>query len=167
MKHTKTVALISLVCVALLSACSSNSREVPTATATTMPAPTFQNPTEPTIDISVPEGREDDALSLRILMDTQNSALSSGNYDAFYETCAPDLKSEAVSSRSVEKLLNVLPSNAGSLEFEYEGVVFESETSATVVFALKLESGEYFAGASGGQFVKVSDRWYSMSKGCI
>ncbi len=109
--------------------------------------------------------------ALEMLLLERSEAMSSGDIDAWYETCSPSVRDSARQTRALEKQLAALqidPTLEGAVSFEFvaEQIRFTGDTSANVIWGWRAGS-DYFPGVGGGPYVKEDGKWYSIGWGCI
>ncbi len=94
--------------------------------------------------------------------------MGTGDFDAWYATCAPSVRGSARASDALGKQMRALrinPNPDSTLEFVSEQVFFSGSTGATVVWGLKFGT-TYIPGLGGGPYVKEDGEWYSIGWGC-
>ncbi len=108
-----------------------------------------------------------DRLEIEALLAVRSHAMSTGDIDAWYETCAPSVRALGRTAQAIEKQVRALniPTD-GSVEFELvlENIIITGGTSATVIWGLQWPNG-YVPGL-GGPYVKEDGRWFSVGWGC-
>ncbi len=138
---------------------SSEPQEQPTATAAaTPPAQGARSFTEEQLG---------DIEELEALLLVRSEAMSKGDFEAWYETCAPSIREQAIESDALGAQLRAIrfePDQQASFEFVLEEVFFSGSTDATVLWGWR-SGPSYFSGL-GGQYVKQEGTWFSLGWGC-
>lgn len=141
----------------------------PTSSAGTSSTPTPVRSLTPASTPTPNEAELADRTALEELLRVRSETLGSGDFDAWYETCAPYLRESAQSSKAIEKQLASLrlePEEVAGVEFVLEQIFLTAGTSATIVWGWR-SGPDYFPGVGGGPYTKEDGQWYSIGWGCV
>ena len=94
--------------------------------------------------------------------------MGTGDFDAWYDTCAPTVRESARENDALGKQLRAIgiePDPESTMEFIAEQVFFSGTASATVIWGIQV-GGDYLAGIGGGPYLKEDGEWFSVGWGC-
>lgn len=108
-----------------------------------------------------------DIQALEALLTVRSQAMSKGDFETWYGTCAPAIRDSAIENDALAAQLRAIrfePDDSVSIQFVLEDVFFSGSTGATVLWGVL--SGPSYSSGLGGQYVKEDGKWYSLGWGC-